>query len=344
MICLAGIIVATALSVEDIIRGLEDVEAASQSYSVDVSFIADKSTVTASTPVIATDSSYLEDGSGRLRLERTEERLLTHADGSQVTGRIVSITAYNGSVLKQMEGRNRFEFGRVSADLGELSWGGRPRNYLAHFNDEPVSVAIRRRRGEIVGASDDGVVTVETPPVRAKSNGIAYRYRFLIDANFSVIEKSMLLLVERTGEWYAYARTAGSDYRQTDAGVYVPSVVVKESYSLEDMLAGREDKPILRQRFKFTLSNWNLSPPIDDSMFELTLDPDVLVTDVIQGRTYRVTTPLSDATVSQHILRAEEFKDNYNSTKSWRLWLVLINILAILIVLACLIARRFSER
>lgn len=332
----------SSLTVRELLQGLQDVEQIAKSFRVDFEYRRANDDAWGS-PVLSFDATYLADDTGRIRLERSDTRLLTDDTGKQFEGRVEVIAAYNGTVLRQMEGRDKFTTGRISANVGEMPWGATPRNFLTHFFDKPVSQILRDSGAIIVGRANAEVLTVDTRENYVESDKTRRKYRFKVDKTFSVVEKAALVKAEGSDKWYVYMRIKSSDYGPTKSGVWVPKTGTYESIDVDDVMQGKEKSPKIRFRNEFTFSEWDLSPHWDDSTFELTFPPGVTVTDEVEGRTYIITGELSDDGITKYVLRENEKSAEYSASFNRRFWIITINVLALAICVTFIGWRKFKR-
>ena len=242
-LAIASIAAGAQVSIDDVISGLEDVEATAKTFRVDVKFERDSEHPAPGSSVVSNETTFLQDSSGRFRVERLETRLLK-IDGKQFEAPISVIAVFDGTSLKRMEGRGRFTTGRLSGDAGEMPWGGSPREYFTHYFDTPVSQLIKEQEAEIVGSGKEPILIVETKGNFVESDRSTRKYRFLIDVgkNYSVVERSVLIKPDGSDKFYAYGRTVSADHQRTASGVWVPTRAVDESINVDEVMNGNSKK------------------------------------------------------------------------------------------------------
>ena len=306
-LAIASIAGGAQVSINEVISGLEDVEATAKGFKVDVKYERDSEHSAPGSSIVSNETTFLQDSSGRFRVERLETRLLK-IDGKQFEAPISVIAVFDGTSTKQMEGRGRFTTGRLSGDAGGMPWGGSPRAYLTHYFDTPVSQLIKEQRAEIVGGEKESILIVETKGNFVERDRSTRKYRFLIDVgkNYSVVERSVLIKPDGSDKFYAYGRTISVDHQRTASGVWVPTRAVDESINVDDVINGNSKKSALNFRNEFTFSNWDLLPDLDEATFELEFAEGIAVTDLVLGKTYDTPGTLTDHGISQFMFREND--------------------------------------
>ncbi|WP_337175826.1 hypothetical protein [Paludisphaera sp.] len=279
-----------AATVDEVLRALDDAEAALAAFRVeaDIAIKMESPLARGEYADLEARVSLLFDRSGRFRF--SERGATVNWSPPRRVHPIRIEAAYDGAVLKQMEGSEKLAHGLVSSRPTDSSMRLDPRNFVLDYQGKTVARWLREYDGKIVGDEpvDGGTALVlETRPNLV--DGIEWKQRYLVlpDKGFAVARRSALLRYAEAPDWLEYTRTESFDLADRGRGIHLPARGVYQSWNVkkDDALEGARSFPI-SWRYDLTFRDWRINPDATDADFTLRFEPGVFVNDRISGRSY----------------------------------------------------------
>lgn len=327
------------VDLEDVKRGLRDAAAAVESFSFTfrcermMRLLPDGDEDVS----LHEEAAVVADARGRGRYEGRRSGVNRLPGGKTKIFEEMALGAFDGKVMKSMEGIGKYSLGRITGKRYDLPWQMDPWNYLNRYFNEPVYEVLEKRGAVLAGSTTwqgRPVLTVETRPVaRAGDKESLGKYRFLVDVerNFTVVEKAALVKLSPALDWAVYTRISGYDYVEETPGVWVPMRLEHESLMVKKEEVEKGIPPKANWRWNIKVDEWKVNQPLADSLFEVPFPPGLFVNDQIQGGSYQVTEDIAMTTPPEAARR--------------RGWGVLAGAAVILALLALVvIAQRFRAR
>lgn len=280
------------VTMDEVVQGLQRTEMAVQTLSVKSDFqTRQRLDVVPASPEIALHGTteVTVDALGRCRVKSTFDSW--HLDDKQVViDRDQSMLGvFDGKVAWTLQGTGKSAVGTIADNRGEVSLRLDPRNVSTHYFDQPVSSRLLKRGASIVELSTwDGspVLVVETTPTGDQDQR---KVRFHIDPrrNFTIVRRAIAIRYPPHERWMEYTRIEGYDFREVQAGVWLPDRVVHESLDPTIENASQGTAPPVAWHWDVKFTDWKVNPSLNDETFELQFPLGIFVNNRITGKSYR---------------------------------------------------------
>jgi len=254
-------------ALDQILRGLEEIDQVLRGYSVEVEVrnqhsvppIEKQSFINQTAKVV-----YKSDKAGHVFCEAT---LNTVEAGKPLVMKERSV--FNGEVVRRAEGASRLDSGRITKNVAEVFFQGiNPRHFLTHYQFEPAGKYLAKYDGKVVGTDSVGgrkVVVVQLKTTR-RTDGIEFTGRFFFDPerSYTIVKVGNYYRIPPTTEWTEFARTEVQQAVQDPSGIWLPTRVLDEGYRVSSRPGL---PPQLLRRSEIVLKNWVVNPVLPDSVF-----------------------------------------------------------------------------
>ncbi|MHA3775317.1 hypothetical protein ACXR0O_27655 [Verrucomicrobiota bacterium sgz303538] len=279
-----------ALNVDEILLGLDHAEARIRGFRVGVDMkirmAADREPGTYVD--LEAHTSVLMDGFGRFRF--SERGTSVNWSPSASVHPIHIEAAFDGIILRQMSGSDRFATGLESSQPSDASTRLDLSQFLFVYQGKSVAQWLREREGKVVGREQiegGNAVVLETRPKLV--DGIEWKQRFIVlpEKGFAVVCRSALKRYTESPEWFEYTRTESFELTVCGEGLFVPGRGVYQSWTIPkaDALNGKRPFPNA-WRYELSFQKWKVNPLVTDADFALQFEPGVFINDRNSGRSY----------------------------------------------------------